>query len=159
MEKQKRNAVAPPSPRPHRWENRQCNVFIVFPQDLGKSYSFRRTIFLWWFGVVRPFQDIIDGSFSCLNCWLDLGRFELGVISANIWFSWKRVPMRITEYFDKLLFFAPPYLAAVVTYGIYYVFFLPAHGLQTHLYHLDSFALKNITMICRHEKLFLSDAK
>ena len=25
------------------------------------------------------------------------------------------------------------YLAAVATYDIYYVFFLPAHGLQTHL--------------------------
>ena len=45
------------------------------------------------------------GSFSCINCWLDLGRFsELGVISATIWFSRKRVPKGITEYSEKQLF-------------------------------------------------------
>jgi len=45
------------------------------------------------------------GSFSCINCWLDLGRFQLGVISANMWFSRKRVPKGITEYSEKQLFF------------------------------------------------------
>ena len=48
-----------PPPPPHRWEKRQCNVFIVFPQDLGKSYFLTCTILLWWFGVVWPLQDII----------------------------------------------------------------------------------------------------
>ena len=162
-QKQKRNAVAPPSlplPLPHRWEKRQCNVFIVFPQDLGKSYFFTCAILLRWFGVVRLFQEgIIDGSFRCLKCCLDLGRFELGVISANIWFSWKLVPMRITKYFEKLLFFALHIFGSSCDSRYLLCLFLPVHGLQTHLYHLDSFALKNITMKCRYEKLFLSGAK
>ena len=38
-------------------------------------------------------------------------------------------------------------------------FFLPAHGLQTHLQIMILFVLKNITTTYRHQELFLLDAK
>ena len=132
---QKRNAVAPPSPPlpPARKKKTMQWLLLSCPQDSGD-------VLLLCLGV-WPLQDIIDGSFSCIDCWLDLGRFELGVISANIWLndSRKHVPKRITEYLKKNNYSSLcTYLAAVVTHGIYYVFFwFPS--------------LKNIIKICCHQ--------
>ena len=49
----------------------------------------------------------INGSFSSNNCWLHLGRIELSEIPANIWFSRKRVPTRITDCSENQLFSSP----------------------------------------------------
>ena len=100
------------------------------PHDSGKSsipcYSYCG---LWSSGI-----NIINGSFSSINCWLHLGRIELSVIPANIWFSRKRVPTRITECSENQLFSSPQIFGSSCDLRyLLCLFFLSAHGLQTHL--------------------------
>jgi len=80
------------------WEKK--TFLLPCPHDSGKSsipcYSYCG---LWSSGI-----NVINGSFSSIKCWLHLGRIELSVIPANIWFSRKRVPTRITECSENQLF-------------------------------------------------------
>ena len=78
-------------------------VLLPCPHDSGKSsipcYSYCG---LWSSGI-----NIINGSLSSINCWLHLGRIEPSAIPANIWFSRKRVPTRITECSENQIFSCP----------------------------------------------------
>ena len=110
-------------------------MFFIFytPHFLLSSFStltLASLCGLWSSGI-----NVINGSFSSINCWLHLGRIELSVIPANIWFSRKRVPTKITECSENQLFSSPQIFGSScdLRYLLCHVFFLPAHGLQTHL--------------------------
>ena len=144
-----------PSPPLPWWKKK--TFLLPCPHDSGKSsipcYSYCG---LWSSGI-----NIINGSFSSINCWLHLGRIELSVIPANIWFSRKRVPTRITEYSENQLFSSPQIFGSscYLRYLFMSFFFLRMAYRLIYKLNLDSLVLKNTTMTYRPQDLFLLDAK